>query len=105
MLHELRAILLADIVWFEYSVTLNVNTERVILNKADFRPMKPHIYETRVIRILINRDNIAFCVRLILRGYLKFFDSLYFLLDATVSSDKVVTPARIPKIIIFVNDR
>ena len=62
MLHELRVILSADIVWFECSVTLNVNTERVILNKAGFRPVGPHMYETRVIRILINRDDIMFCV-------------------------------------------
>ena len=62
MLYELRAILPADVVWFGYSATLNVNTERVILNKAGFRSVRPHMYETQVIRTLINRDDIAFCV-------------------------------------------
>ena len=64
------------------------------------------MYETRVIRISINYDNISFCVRLILRGKLGSFNKLYFLLAAAVNSEnRAAAPAQILKIIIFINSR
>jgi len=60
-----------------------------------------------VIRTSINRDDLFICVRLIPRGKTNSFNILYFLLDAVTAGTgetSTLTPKRIPKIIVFINN-
>jgi hypothetical protein len=62
-------------------------------------------WQTEVIRTSVNRSDLFICIRPIPRGKLSSFETLYFLLDASMESGEVIipTPERIPKTIVFID--
>ena len=105
MLGELRMVLHRDVVWFGCSASLPEKAEQIVIQQAGFRRIGQGEYETEVIRTTIDRQDIAIGVFPIPRGMLSSFDIFYFLLDDSADCTGVATPNRIPKTIIFIDNR
>ena len=102
ILGELRTILYQDIVWFNYSTTLNKEVEQLVLSNAGFRSIGNRIYQTKVIRTSIDRPNVLIYILPLSKGKVDLQDVLYFLLNAYIDLDTAV-PEQIPKTIIFMD--
>lgn len=105
MLAELRMVLGDGVAWFGCSASLPDHAEKIVLEGAGFSPVGLGYGKTEVIRTPVDRPDVSFGMYSIPKGTITLFDRLWFLLDESVGSGSEATPSRIPKTIVFIDDR
>lgn len=75
-----------------------------MLTTAGFRRVGNRMFQTEVVRTSIDRPDVSICVIPMAKGTLSSFDMLYFLLRDAMD-DRVATPEKIKKTIVFIDGR
>ncbi len=106
LIYELHQFFLLNVVFFGYSIIIDTKIEQVIKKYSGFQLEGTKLGILEIIRTSIDQLDISIYMFPIPKGKINYYKQLYFLLNQVVkSSNSGLTPQKILKIIVFLNNK